>query len=163
MLYTSVWLQEDLVYFVNWINKINKQMKYLAGWLTAGGSIRWQAVALIWSDGVVGWHYSDGQQFNRHVTSAWPIYICPTSNRGSRKYYLCQKMIGWKINLFFILRIFWGFWIDYTWSLCAEAMIFSVWYWQLLGQHSVDVIFLLQCRCLLVCVLCVLVVRCVKG
>ena len=37
LLYASVWLQEkldwreDLVYFVYWINKINKRMKYLAG------------------------------------------------------------------------------------------------------------------------------------
>ena len=38
LLYTSMWLQEkydwreDLVYFVYWINRINKWMKYLASW-----------------------------------------------------------------------------------------------------------------------------------
>ena len=27
------------------------------------------------------------------VTSAWPIYIFPTSNTGSRKYYLWKKKL----------------------------------------------------------------------
>ena len=52
-----------------------------------------------------------------------------------------KKMIGWKIDLLLWLRIFRGFWINYARSLRAEAMIFSVWHWPLLGQHPVAVIF----------------------
>ena len=145
MLYTSVWLQEkedwreDLVYFVYWINKINKQMKYLAGWwgfvyLATSGCFdlvgRCCRVTLLGQPEI---------QLVRDLCLAY-LYL-PTSNTGSRKYYLWKKMIGWKISLFFITENFLGILDFYAQSLCAEAMIFSVWHWPSLGQHPIAVIF----------------------
>ena len=98
-------------YFVYWINKINKQMKYLAGWW--GLSIWRQAVALIWSEGVVRW-----LSFKWRVTSAWPIYMFPTSNTGSRKYYLWKKNDWLKNRPFFITENF----LRILDRLCMEPM-----------------------------------------
>ena len=127
-------------------------MKYMADW--RGLSIRRQAVTLIWSDGIVGWRSLDGRRFNSRVTSAWPISLFPTSNAGSRKYYLWKKMIGWKIDLFFITENFLGI-LD---RLCAEPMCRSHDFLSLtlavVGPTSGSCYFLLQCRCLWVCVLC---------
>ena len=75
----------------------------------------------------------------------WPLlglFICSQLQTPAPENTTCgKKMIGRKIDLFLKLRIFWGFWIDYARSLRTEAMIFSVWYWPLLGQHLVAVIF----------------------
>ena len=141
-----MWLQEksdwrgNLVYFIYWINKINKKMKYLFGWQgvvnlamsscfdLVGPCYRvtlslWLTIQLLGDLCLAYLWVSDFKQ--------WP-----------QKMLLVKKnMIGWKIDFFLNLRIFWGFWIDYARSLCAEAMIFSVWHWPLLGQHSVAVIF----------------------
>ena len=92
-------------------------MKYLARW-RGGVYIRWQAVASIWSDGVVRWHSSTSWWFNWCVTSAWSIYMFPTSNTSSRKYYLWKKIIGWKIDLFFITENF----LRILDRLCVERM-----------------------------------------
>ena len=128
-----------------------------------GLSIWWQVVALIWLDDVVGWHSLDSRRFNWRVTSAWSIYIFPTSNTGFRKYYLWKKMIGWKINLFFITENFLGI-LD---RQCVEPMCRSHDFLSLtlavVGSTSGSCYFLIQCWCLWVCVLCVLVVRCVKS
>ena len=137
-------------------------MDEISGWLM-GGSIRWQVIALIWSDGVVGWCSEDGWRFNWHVTSAWPIYIFPTSNTVSRKYYLWKKNDWLKNKPFLITENFLGI-LD---RLCVEPMHRSHDYLSLtqavVGSTSSSFYFLLQCRCLWVCVLCVLVVRCVKN
>ena len=47
----KIWLTRRLVYFVYWINKINKWMKYLAGWGGCLFSNKW----LLWSGWTVGW------------------------------------------------------------------------------------------------------------
>ena len=161
LLYTSMRLQEkwdwqeDLVYFVYWINEINKQMKYQAS-----------DKQLLWS----GWTVLSGNSLRTAgdltacETSAWPIYMFPTSNTRSRKYYLWKKMIGWKIDqFFFITENFLGI----LNRLCTELMCRSHDFFSLtpavIGSTSCSYFFLLQCRCLSVYVLCVLVVRCVKS
>ena len=139
MLYTSGCKKnktEDLVYFVYWINKINKHWNI---WLTdgVGGGGVYSVTSGCFDlvrPKLLGWPAIQ-------MASSWPIYIFPTSNSCSRKYYLWKKNDWLKNRLFFKLRIFWGFWIDYAWSLCIEAMIFSLWHWPLLGQHPVAVIF----------------------
>ena len=74
-----------------------------------------------------------------------------------------KKIIGWKIDLYFITENFLGI-LD---ILCAEPMCRSHDFLSLtlavVGSTSGRCYFLLQCRCWLVCVLCVLVVRCVKS
>ena len=141
--------QEDLVYFVYWINKINKQMKYLAGWWGGGLSIRRRAVALIWSDIVIRWCSRDGRRFHWRVTSVWPIYMFSTSKK--------QKKYDWlKNSLFFITENFLGI----LNRQCAEPMLRGHDFLSF-GSTSGSCYFLQQCRCLWVCVLCVLVVRCV--
>ena len=50
------------------------------------------AVALIWSDSIVGWRSQRRLgDSTACVTSACPIYVFPTSNTSSRKYYLWKK------------------------------------------------------------------------
>ena len=154
LLYTSVWLQEkydwreDLVYFVYWINKINKRMKYLAGW---------RGVVYLATSGCFdlvgwcfGWRSRDSRRFNWRVSSVWLIYVFPISNTG----YLWKKNIGRKIDLFFITKNFLGI-LD---RLCAEPMRRSHDFLSLtltvVGSTSGSCYFLLQCRCLWVCVLC---------
>ena len=158
--------QEDLLYFVYWINKINKQMKYLAGWRV----VIWSAVNLVWP---MAWRCcwvtlsAMVVDSTAHVTSACPIHIPNFKHRPqkilfAKKKKKKKKMIGWKIDLFFITENFLGIWMDYVWSLCAETMIFSVWHWPLLGQHPVDIIFFYS---VYICqfAFCVLEVRCVKS
>ena len=65
-------------------------MKYLAGWQ----AFIWSAVGgcfdLVWRCCRVTLSATDGYS-TAHVTSACPIYMFPTSNTGSRKYYLRKK------------------------------------------------------------------------
>ena len=147
MLYTSVWLREkwdwqDLVYFVYWINKINKRMKYLASWLTFIWSAESNCFDLVWRCFQVTLSATAGDS-TACVISACPIYVIPGFKHRLQKILFVEKkkMIGWKIDVFFITEYFWGFWIDNAWSLCAEAMIFSVLHWPLLDQNPVAVIF----------------------
>ena len=81
---------------------------------------------------------------------------------GSRKYYLWKKNDWLKNKPFFITENFLGI-LD---RLCAEPMHRSHDFLSLtlavVASTSGSCYFLLQCRCLWVCVLCVLVVRCVK-
>ena len=84
----------------------------------------------------------------------------PTSNR---KYNLWKKNDWLKNKPFFIRENFLGI-LD---RLCTEPMRRSHDFFSLtlaiVGSTSGCCHFLLQCRCLWVCVLCVLVVRCVKS
>ena len=133
-------------------------MKYLAGW---------REVSIRGCFDLVGRccrvTFLARSRFNCRVTSAWPIHMFPTSNTGSRKYYLWEKIIGWKVDLFLITESF--LWIlD---RLCAEPMRRSHDFLSLtlavVGLTFDSSYFLLQSRCLSVCVLCVLVVWCVKS
>ena len=93
LLYTSVWLQEkldwqvDIVYFVYWINK---RMEYLAGWRKVICSAASGCFELVWRCCRVTLSATTGDS-TACVTSAWPIYIFPTSNTGSRKHYLWKN------------------------------------------------------------------------
>ena len=149
MVARKIKLNRRLVYFVYWINKINKRKKYVAGW--RGLSIRRRAVALIWSDGVISWRSRDARQFNWRVTSVWPIYTFSTSKTGPRKYYLWKKYDWLKNRLFFITENFLGI-LD---RLCAEPMRRSHDFLSLtlavVGSTSGSCYFLLRCRCLWVC------------
>ena len=135
-------------------------MKYMASWW--GWSIRRWVVALIWSDGVTEWCSRGGQWFNWRVTSVWPIYVFPEIY-GSRKCYLWKKYDWLKNRLFFITENFMGI-LD---RQCMEPMHrshdFLTLTLTIVGSTSGSCYFLLQCQCLWVCVLFVLVVRCMKG
>ena len=106
LLYTSVWLQEqqdwqeDLVYFVYWINIINKQIKYLAGWQVFIWSAARGCFDLVWRCCRV-MLTAAARDSTARVISTCLIYSFLTSNTSSRKYYLWKKkMIGWKVDLF---------------------------------------------------------------
>ena len=91
------------------------------------------------------------------------LYLPNFKHRLQKILLVEKKMIGWKINLFFITENFLGI-LD---RLCAEPMCRSHHFLSLTlavdGSTSGSCYFLLQCRYLWVCVLCVLVVRCVKS
>ena len=74
-----------------------------------------------------------------------------------------NTMIDWKIDLFFIIENFLGI----LNRVCAEPMHRRHDFLSLtlagVGSTSGRCYFLQQCWCLSVCVLCVLVVRCVKS
>ena len=75
-------------------------MKYLADrqafiWSAASGCFD-----LVWRCCQVTVSVTDRDSTDS-VTSAYSIYMLPTSNNGSRKYYLWKK-ISWKIDLFFL-------------------------------------------------------------
>ena len=136
-------------------------MKYLAGWLAFIWSAASNCFDLVWRCCWVT--LSATAESTARVTSACPIYVFPTSNTGSRKYYLWKKMIGWKIDLFFITENF----LVFLNRISAEPMRRSHGFLSLtlaiVGSTSGSCYFLLQCRCLSVCFLCFLVVRCVKS
>ena len=117
---------------------------------------------LIWSDSVIRWRSRDSRRFKGCVTSVCHIYVFPISNTGSRKYYLWKEYDWLKNRLFFITENFLGI-LD---RLCMQPMRRSHDFLSLtltvVGSTSGSCYFL-QCRCLWVCVLCVLVVRCVKS
>ena len=89
-------------------------------------------------------------------------YVFPISNTGSKKCYLWKKYDWLKIDFSFITGNFLGIWD----RLCMEPMRGSHDFLSLIlaivGSTSGSCYFLLQCRCLSVCVLCILVVTCVK-
>ena len=83
-------------------------MKYLAGWRAVNWSAANGCFDLVWRYCRVTLSATDGYSTTR-VTPACPIYMFPTSNTGSRKYYLWKKkMIGWNIP-FFITENFLGY------------------------------------------------------
>ena len=125
-------------------------MECLAGWWevlwsTIGKQLLWSGLIVLLGDAL-----SDSDS-TAHVTTTCPIHIFPTSNTSTRKHHLWKKNYWWKNRLFFITENFLGILkimasalrlhVLSTWSLSAEAMIFSVWHRPLLGQHPVDVIF----------------------
>ena len=130
---------------------INKRMEYLSwltgGYLVGGKWLLWSGLTVLSSDAL-----SNGCEY---VTSVWPIYIFPISNTGSRKYYLWKENDWLKNRPFFITENFLGI----LNRVCVEPMHRSH---DFLSLTSSRCFLLQQCWCLLVCVLCVLVVRCVK-
>ena len=84
------------------------------------GSFLFSDKRLLWSGQTVlsGDALSMARDSTAHVTSVWPIYMFLNSNTGSRKYYSWKKMIGWKIDLFFITENFLGI----LERLCVEPM-----------------------------------------
>ena len=119
------------------LNKWNKQANEISGWL-AGGCL-FGDEQLLWSGRMT--LSGDALRMAGDSTGVWPLFglfICsqlqtPAPENTTRG----KNMIGWKIDLSFITENFLGI-LD---RLCAEAMIFSVWHWPLLGQHLVAVIF----------------------
>ena len=90
------------------------------------------------------------------------LYV-PNFKHRLQKILLVEKNDWLKNRLFFITENFLGI-LD---RLCAEPMRRShdilTLTLAVAGSTSSSCYFLLQCRCLWVCVLCVLVVRCVKS
>ena len=137
-------------------------MKYLSGWrwgyLFGDKWLLWYGRAVLSGDALS----TDGDSA-ACLTSAWPIYMFQTSNTGSRKYYLWKENDWLKNRPFFINENFQGI----LEILCAEPMRRNHDFLSLtravVGSTSSSCYFLLQCRCLSVCVLCVLVVRCVEN
>ena len=126
-------------------------MEYLAGWR----AVIWSAAScccdLVWRCCRVTLSPT-ADDSTACVTSAFPIYIFPTSNTGSRKYYLWEKNDWLKNRLFFIIENFLGIWN----RLCAEPMRRSHDFLSLtlavVGLTSGRCYFLQQCRCL--CFVC---------
>ena len=81
------------------LNKINKRIEYLSrltdGYLVGGKRLLWSGLTVLSDD------LSDDWDSTARVTSACPIYIFSTTNTGPRKHYLWEKIIGWKIDLFY--------------------------------------------------------------
>ena len=136
-------------------------MKYLAGW--RGGCL-FGNKRLLWS----GWMVlGDALRTAGNSTGMWPLlglFICSWLQTPAPENTTCgKKMIGWKIDLFFITENFLGI-LD---RLCTEPMCRSHEFLSLtlaiVGLTSSSCYLLLQFRCLWVCVLCVLVVRCVNS
>ena len=100
---------------------------------------------------------------NGCVTSACPIYVFLTLNIGSRKYNLWKKNDWLKNRPSFITENFLGI----LNRLCVEPTCRSHDFLSLtlavVGSTSGRCYFLLLFQCMLVCVLCVLEVRCVKS
>ena len=97
----------------------------------------------------------------------WPLLallICSLLQTPAPENTICGKKNDWLKNRpFFITENFLGI-LD---RLCAEPMSRSHDFLSLtlavVGSTCSCCYFLLQCRCLSVCVLCILVVRCVKS
>ena len=150
--------QEDLLYFVYWINKINKQMKYLAGWRV----VIWSAVNLVWP---MAWRCcwvtlsAMVVDSTAHVTSACPIHI-PNFKHRPQKILFAKKKKKKKKNDWLKNRPFfynWKFSGDLN-GLCVEPMCrnndFLCLTLAIVGSTSSRYYFLLQCLYLSVCVLC---------
>ena len=122
MLYTSVWLQEkwdwreDLV-FVYQINK-NKQADEISGWLTG---VVYSATSSCFD--LFG-RYCRVTLFGQAddstvVLPLFGLFICSQLQTPAPENTTSgEKMIGWKINLFFITENFLGI-LD---RICAERM-----------------------------------------
>ena len=118
-------------------------MKYLASWREGGCLFgdEW----LLWSGRTMLSGYA--LRTAGDSTGGWPLFglfMCSWFQTPAPENATCGKnMIGWKIDFFFffITENFLGI----LNRLCAEPMRwshdFSVWYWPLLGQHPVAVIF----------------------
>ena len=141
----------------------NKQADKISGQLPGGclfGDKR-----LLWSGRLV--LSSDAHGMASDLTGRWPLFglfMCSWFQTPAPENATCGKnMIGWKIDCFFIIENFLGI-LD---RLCAEPICrshdFLCLTLTVVGSTSGSCYFLLQCWCLWVCVLCVLVVRCVKG
>ena len=169
MLYTSVYARKirltrrfSFISFIE-ISKINKRTEYLSrlmgGYLVGDKQLLWSGLTVLSGDAL-----SDSRRFDCSCDLRLPYPYIPDFKHRLQKTLFVGKIIGWKIDLFILLlRIFWGFWIEYVRSLCAGAMILSVLTLAIVGSTSGRCYFLQQCRCLSVCVLCALVVRCMKS
>ena len=136
-------------------------MKYLAGWQGRG---LFSDKKLLWSCRTV--LSGDALRTDGDSTGVWPLlgrFISSQLQTLAPENTICGKTIGWKINLFFINENFLGI-LD---RRCAEPIRWSHDFLSLtlavVKSTSGSCYFLLQCRWLWVCVLCVLVVRCVKN
>ena len=136
-------------------------MKYLAGWQ---GDL-FGDKQLLWSGRTV--LSGDALGTANNSTSVWPLFdlfIYSQRQTPAPENTTCGKnMIGWKIDFFLLLRVFWGI-LD---RLCAEPMRRSHDFLSLkqavVESTSGSCYFLLQCRCLWVCVLCVVVISVCEG
>ena len=147
------------------INKRNKWMKYLAGWRGVG--VVYSATSgcfdLVGRCCPVTLLGQLAIQLTCDLCLAY-LYL-PNFKHRLQKILLVEKkkMIGIKISLFYMTENFLGI-LD---RLCMEPMCRSHNFLSLkltvVRSTSGSCYFLVQCRCLWVCVLCVLVVRCVKS
>ena len=154
-------LTRNFVYFVYWINKINTRMKYLAGWRGRG---LFDDERMLWSGRTV--LSGDALGAASNSTGVWPLldlFMCSRFQTPAPENTTCGKMIGWKISFFYITE-------NFPWildRLCTEPMHRNHDFLSLtlavVGSTSGICCFLLQCRCLWVCVLYVSVVWCVKS
>ena len=155
MLYTSVWLQEkqdwrkDLVSFVYWINKINKWMKYLAGWREG---CLFGDEQLLWS----GWTVLSGDALGTaaNSTGVWPLFglfMCSRFQTPAPKNATCGKNDWLKNILFFITENFLGI-SDRIMCRTHDFLSLTL---TIVGSTSSSCYFLLHCRCLwVVCFVC---------
>ena len=133
-------------------------MKYLAGWQVGGEWLLWSDLTVLSGDAL-----SDGWRFHCPCDLRLPYLCVPNFNHQLQKILFVEKNDWLKNSPFF-----------YNWEfsgilnrLCVEPMRRSHDFLNLtlaiVGSTSGSCYFLLQCWCQSVCVLCVLVVRCMKS
>ena len=137
-------------------------MKYLASWwwwqcLFSNKRLLWSGRTVLLGDAL----WTAAIQLVCDLCLAY-LYL-PNFKHRLQKIILVEKHDWLKNKPFFITENFLGI-LD---RLCTEPMRRSHDYLSLtlavVGSTSGSCYFLLQCQCLWVCVLCILVVRCVKS
>ena len=144
------------------INKINKWMEYLSrltgGYLVGCKRLLWSGLTVLYVDAL-----SDGCRFNCSCALCLPYLYIPHFIHRLQKTLYVEKNDWLKNWLFLITENFQGI----LNRVCAEHMRRSHDFLSLtlavVGLTSGRCYFLQQCQCLSVCVLCVLVVRCVNS
>ena len=155
--YICIFLRESADDYITQANEIPGRLT--SGYLVGSKQLLWSGLTVLSGDVL-----SDGRRFNCPCDLRLPYLYLPDLKHRLQKIQFVKKkkMIGWKIDLFFITGNFLGI----LNRLCAEPMRRSHDFLSLtrpvVGSTSGRCYFLQQYRCLLVCVLCVLVVRCVK-
>ena len=129
-------------------------MEYLAG----GKRLLWSGQTVLSGDTL-----SDGRQFNCSCDFHLPYLYIPDIKHRLQKTLFVGKNDWLKNRLFFITENIMGILNRLYAELMHRSHDFLSWTLAIVGATSSRCYFLRQCQCLLVCVLCVLVVRCVKS
>ena len=136
------------------MNGISSRLK--GGYLVGGKRLLWSGLTVLSGDTL-----NDSWEFNSSCDLRLPYLHIP--NFKHRETLFVKKNDWLKNRPFFITENFLGI----LNRVCTEHMRrshdFLSWTLAIVGSTSGRCYFLWQCQCLLVCVLCVWVVRCVKS
>ena len=137
-------------------------MNEISSWLTGvylvgGGRLLWSSLTVLLSDAL-----SDGRGFNC-LCDLRLLYLCvPDFKHQLQKILFVEKNDWLKNRPSFITENFLKILKRQCMAPTRRSHDFLSLILAIVGSTSRSCYFLLQCRCLSVCVLCVLVVRCVK-